>query len=167
MPNGELSRPSRSKRSRLPVKCQTGGCRASDSAGARSFEWGGAARKSHQSNRTDLGRAAAGRRASTSSRRSRSCRDTRRRNDFQLQESQSTNANLIRAPRPLEKSDGAAAKPPQVFPLTPSSEGVIRAPKSFSMTQMPRFFDSAQAPGADIEPQRAGAGFRSCIVCRY
>lgn len=66
---------------------------------------------------------------------------------------QSTNANLIRAPRPLEKSDGATAQPPQVVPFTPSSEGVIRAPKSFSMTQMPRFFDSAQASGKEADPQ--------------
>jgi hypothetical protein len=68
--------------------------------------------------------------------------------------SQTKNANLIRAPRPLEKLGGAGATPPQPFPLTPSSEGVIHAPKSFSMTQMPRFFDSAQSPGKDREPQR-------------
>ena len=72
---------------------------------------------------------------------------------------QSTNPNLIRAPRPLEKTDGAAAKPPQVFAFTPSSEGVIHAPKSLSMTQIPRFFDSAQMSGSENDPQRQESVF--------
>jgi len=69
---------------------------------------------------------------------------------------QTPNANVIRAPRPPGKSVGAGAQPPQPFELTPSPDAVIHAPKSFSMTQLPRLFDSVQAIEGGVGAQRPG-----------
>ncbi len=67
---------------------------------------------------------------------------------------QSTSGNVIRAPRPLVKSDGVGAQSSKPFPLTPSPDAVIHAPKAFSDANAPRRFSSGQVPGEAVGVQR-------------
>ena len=67
---------------------------------------------------------------------------------------QSMSGNVIRAPRPLVKSDGVGAQSSKPFPLTPSPDAVIHAPKAFSDANAPRRFSSGQVPGEAVGVQR-------------